>query len=156
VLVNGTDGTDIDSLIITAKVASGSMDVQVQDIDWLITCGGATYGLITGNLGTTDWAGGNTLKPESVNADYLNGDDYDADDELVAGTTFKFDINLDLDDTLDTVDDGVANANVAGAGACAESAGTGETLEMKMVVDGGGTTILELQIESVTSGKEVT
>ena len=156
VLVNGTDGTDIDSLIITAKVASGSMDVQVQDIDWLITCGGATYGLITGNLGTTDWAGGNTLKPESVNADYLNGDDYDADDELVAGTTFKFDISLDLDDTLDTVDDGVANANVAGAGACAESSGTGETLEMKMVVDGGGTTILELQIESVTSGKEVT
>ena len=34
VMVNGSDGTDIDSLIVTAKVASGSMDVQVQDIDW--------------------------------------------------------------------------------------------------------------------------
>ena len=45
---------------------------------------------------------------------------------------------------------------MAGDGACAESAGVGETLEMKMVVDGVGTTILELQIESVTSGKEVT
>ncbi|MDP6220108.1 MAG: hypothetical protein QGG76_00755, partial [Candidatus Thalassarchaeaceae archaeon] len=54
VLVNGSDGTDIDSLLITAKVASGSMDVQVQDIDWVITCGGSSYGLITGNLGSTD------------------------------------------------------------------------------------------------------
>jgi archaellin len=157
VMVNGSDGTDIDSLIITAKVASGSMDVQVQDIQWVITCGGSTYGLITGNLGTTDSAGGNILKPESINADYLSGTDYAATDELVAGTTFKFDVSLDLDDTFDTTntDPGV-NANVAGAGACAASAGVGETLEMKMIVDGGGTTILELQIESVTSGKEVT
>ena len=155
VMVNGSDGTDIDSLMITAKVASGSMDVQVQDIDWMITCGGSSYGLITGNLGTSDWAGGNILRPESVNADYLNGDDYDADDELVAGTTFKFDINLDMDDTEDLTDDSTYD-NVDGAGACATSAGTGETLEMKMVVNGGGTTLLELQIESVTSGKEVT
>ena len=159
VMVNGSDGDDIDSLMITAKVASGSMDVQVQDIDWMITCGGSSYGLITGNLGTSDWAGGNIMKPESVNADYLNGDDYDADDELIAGTTFKFDINLDKDDAFDAVDEGAGSgddANVDGDGACAESAGTGETLEMKMVVNGGGTTILELQIESVTSGKEVT
>ncbi len=155
VMVNGSDGDDIDSLMITAKVASGSMDVQVQDIDWMITCGGSSYGLITGNLGTSDWAGGNILRPESVNADYLNGDDYDADDELVAGTTFKFDINLDMDDTEDLTDDSTYD-NVDGAGACATSAGTGETLEMKMVVNGGGTTLLELQIESVTSGKEVT
>ena len=142
VMVNGSDGTDIDSLMITAKVASGSMDVQVQDIDWVITCGGSTYGLITGNLGDSDWAGGNILRPESVNADYLNGDDYAATDELVAGTTFKFDINLDKDDTFDAVDEGAGSgddANVDGAGACATSAGTGETLEMKMVVNGGGT-----------------
>jgi flagellin FlaB len=148
VMVNGSDGTDIDSLIVTAKVASGSMDVQVQDIEWVITCGGSTYGLITGNLGTTDWAGGDIVAPESINADYLDGTDYAATDELTAGTTFKFDINLDLDDTVTT--------NAAGAGNCQGSAGVGETLEMKMVVDGGGTTILELQIESVASGKEVT
>ncbi len=148
VLVNGSDGTDIDSLLITAKVASGSMDVQVQDIDWVITCGGSSYGLITGNLGSTDWAGGNIVAPESINADYLNSEDYAATDELTAGTTFRFDINLDLDDTVTT--------NAAGAGSCSGSAGVGETLEMKMVVDGGGTTILDLQIETVTSGKEVT
>ena len=154
VLVNETgSGTagNIDSLIVTAKVASGSMDVQVQDINWLITCGGASYGLITGNLGTTDNAGGDIVKPESINADYLDGTDYVATDELEAGTTFKFDISLDRNDRS-----APAGINQANLGKCEGSATVGTTLEMKMIVDGGGTTILELQIESVTSGKEVT
>ena len=123
------------------------------------------FGLITGNLGTTDPAGGQILAAdkESVNADYLDGSDYAATDELTAGTTFKFDINLDQftdtdgDGTLDDNDasnaDDTLDANEA---ACNASAGVGETLELKMIVDGGGTTISELQIESVVSGKEVT
>ena len=166
IIVNGSSGNDIDSLIVTAKIASGSTDVQVQDIEWAIICGGTNgFGLITGNLGTTDPAGGQILAAdkESVNADYLDGSDYAATDELTAGTTFKFDINLDQftdtdgDGTLDDNDasdgDDALEANEA---ACNASAGVGETLELKMIVDGGGTTISELQIESVVSGKEVT
>ena len=166
IIVNGSSGNDIDSLIVTAKIASGSTDVQVQDIEWAIICGGTNvFGLITGNLGTTDPAGGQILAAdkESVNADYLDGSDYAATDELTAGTTFKFDINLDQftdtdgDGTLDDNDasdgDDTLDANEA---ACNASAGVGETLELKMIVDGGGTTISELQIESVVSGKEVT
>jgi len=148
VLVNGTTSADaIDSIIVTAKVASGSMDVRVDDIDWVITCGGSTYGLITGNLGDTDPAGGVIDAPESINADYMDGSDYDATDELPAGTTFKFDINLD-DDTADP--------NVADGGACKDAGTAGETMEMKIIVDGGGTTILDLKIDSIASGKEVT
>ena len=157
ILVNGTGTNDLDSLIVTAKIASGSTDVQVQDIDWVVVCGGTNgFGLVTGNLGTTDAAGGAINGAESVNADYLDGSDYAATDELTAGTTFKFDIDLDKN---------TANPNVAsngdttldgGEGACNASAGVGETLELKMIVDGGGTTISELQIESITSGKEVT
>ncbi len=148
ILVNGTTTADaIDSLIVTAKVASGSMNVQVEDIDWVITCGGSTYGLITGNLGNTDPAGGVIDAPESINADYMDGSDYAATDELEAGTTFKFDINLD-DDTADP--------NVADGGACKDGGAAGESLEMKIIVDGGGTTILELKIDSIASGKEVT
>ena len=166
IIVNGSSGNDIDSLIVTAKIASGSTDVQVQDIEWAIICGGSNgFGLVTGNLGTTDSAGGQILAAdkESVNADYLDGSDYAATDELTAGTTFKFDINLDQftdtdgDGTLDDNDasdgDDTLDANEA---ACNASAGVGETLELKMIVDGGGTTISELQIESVVSGKEVT
>ena len=148
ILVNGTTSADaIDSIIVTAKVASGSMNVQVEDIDWVITCGGSTYGLITGNLGDTDPAGGVIDAPESINADYMDGSDYAATDELEAGTTFKFDINLD-DDTADP--------NVADGGACKDAGTAGETMEMKIIVDGGGTTILDLKIDSIASGKEVT
>ena len=145
IIVNGTGAGgagDLDSLIVTAKIASGSTDVQVQDIEWLIVCGGTTMGLVTGNLGTTDAGGGAIAAPESYNADKLNGDDWAATDELPAGTTFKFDIDLDP-----------AGNN---AGACSTVVGVGETIELKMIVDGGGTTISELQIESVVSGKEVT
>ena len=163
IIVNGSTNNDIDSLIVTAKIASGSTDVQVQDIEWAIVCGGSNgFGLITGNLGTTDPAGGTIVAPESYNADRLTGVDYAATDELPAGTTFKFDIDLDShtdgtasddDDTLD--DDGDGDFADDG-GACNASAGVGEVLELKMIVDGGGTTISELQIESVVSGKEVT
>ncbi len=160
ILVNGTGTNDLDSLIVTAKIASGSTDVQVQDIDWVIVCGGTNgFGLITGNLGTTDSSGGaiTAARSESVNADYLDGSDYAATDELTAGTTFKFDINLDLNAAdPNTASDGDNDASEAGEAACNASAGVGETLELKMIVDGGGTTISELQIESITSGKEVT
>ena len=160
ILVNGTGTTDLDSLIVTAKIASGSTDVQVQDIDWVIVCGGTNgFGLITGNLGTTDSSGGaiTAARSESVNADYLDGSDYAATDELTAGTTFKFDINLDLNAAdPNAASDGDNDASEAGEAACNASAGVGETLELKMIVDGGGTTISELQIESITSGKEVT
>ena len=65
--------------------------------------------------------------------------------------------DTDGDGTLDDNDasdgDDALEANEA---ACNASAGVGETLELKMIVDGGGTTISELQIESVVSGKEVT
>ena len=145
IIVNGTGTTttaNADSFIVTAKIASGSTDVQVQDIEWVIICGGTSFGLVTGNLGTEDAGGDTIVAPESVNADYLSGADYAATDELAAGTTFKFDINLDP-----AGDDG---------GDCSTSLSVGDTVEMKMVVDGGGTTISELQIESVVSGKEVT
>ncbi len=146
ILVNGTTSADaIDSIIVTAKVASGSMDVRVDDIDWVITCGGSTYGLITGNLGDTDPAGGAFDGDENVNADYMDGSDYAATDELAAGTTFKFDINLDQD-----------TDNTADSGACKDAGTAGETMEMKIIVDGGGTTILDLKIDSIASGKEVT
>ena len=157
IIVNGSTNDDIDSMIVTAKIASGSTDVQVRDIEWALVCGGANgFGLITGNLGTENWYGGalDGTNP-SPNADRLNGADYAAGDELAAGTTFKFDINVDIDASDDSVSNN-DNTLDAGEAACNASAGVGETLELKMIVDGGGTTISELQIESVVSGKEVT
>ena len=157
IIVNGSNTLDIDSMIVTAKIASGSTGVAVQDIEWAVICGGSNgFGMITGNLGTQNSWGYDAVHP---NADHLDGSDYAATDELAAGTTFKFDINVDVaeDGTVDG--DGGSNGDAVldtDEAVCNASAGVSETLELKMIVDGGGTTISELQIESVTSGKEVT
>ena len=166
-IVNGSDGTDINSVIVTAKVASGSTDVLVNNIDFMVSCGDtASFGIVTGNLGTeSPWgqviagtAGTNVLGADLVaatgdegagtwsepNAETLAGAAFTASQELTAGTVFKFDIDLDKN-----------YLGTAGAGPCATLSGVGETLQLKMIVDGGGTTISELAIDSVVSGKAV-
>ena len=166
-IVNGSDGTDLNSVIVTAKVASGSTDVLVNNIDFMITCGDTTsFGIVTGNLGTeSPWgqviagtAGTNVDGLDGVNgngddgagtwsqpnAETLAGAAFTASQELTAGTVFKFDIDLDKN-----------YLGTAAAGPCATLSGVGETLQLKMIVDGGGTTISELSIDSVVSGKAV-
>ena len=166
-IVNGSDGTDINSVIVTAKVASGSTDVLVSNIDFMVSCGDtASFGIVTGNLGTeSPWgqviagtAGTNVDGLDGVNgngddgagtwsqpnAETLAGAAFTASQELTAGTVFKFDIDLDKN-----------YLGTAAAGPCASLSGVGETLQLKMIVDGGGTTISELSIDSVVSGKAV-
>ena len=166
ILVNTTGTTDINSLLVTAKVASGSTDVLVNNIEWLITCGDDTnYGVVTGNLGT-DGAWGEALAGGSgyvdPNAMQLDGTRYAANDELTAGTSFMFEVDLDrsTDGTAsndDAVwdDDGSGDIDLTEGGRCNTLAGTGETLNLKMIVQEGGTTITELKIESIVPGKEV-
>ena len=157
----GTD-VNVDSLIITAKVASGSTDVLVQNVEWLLTCGdSAIYGVVSGNLGLdTSWGetilGVATGHPDP-NAMYLDGTRYAATDELTAGTPFKFEINLDKAVDGDAADGDDTHTGAAGAdeGACNTVAGAGETLNLKMIVQEGGTTLTELSIESIVPGKEV-
>ncbi len=136
---SGLDGdSNVDSIVFTGKVAAGAVNLQVQNIDWLLTCGDdAAYGLVGGNLATTD-AGGEAPfdAGESPNADYLDGTDYDPTDELSAGTVFKFDIFIDN-------------------GACDALAEAGDTLLLKIIVIDGGTTVTELTIDSISAGSSV-
>ena len=150
-LVNTSDGTDVDSMVFTAKVASGSTNLLVNNINWVLTCGDATtYGMVGANLGT-DAPWGDTIVDtaaadtwELVNAETLAGVAHSATTELTAGTVFKFDINVDRD-----------TSSVAANGDCNELAGVGETLLLKLVVDDGGTTVTELSIDSLTAGASV-
>ena len=111
-IVNGSDGTDINSVIVTAKVASGSTDVLVNNIDFMVSCGDTSnFGIVTGNLGTeSPWgqviagtAGTNVKGADGdagtagdngagtwsePNAETLAGVAYAAADELTAGTVF--------------------------------------------------------------------
>ena len=154
--------TNVDSLIVTAKVASGSTDVLVQNVEWLLTCGDATvYGVVSGNLGLdTSWgeaiSDGTTGHPDP-NAMQLDSTRYAATDELTAGTPFKFEIDLDkaTDGDAANGDDTHDGAGGATEGACNTVAGAGETLNLKMIVQEGGTTLTELSIESIVPGKEV-
>ena len=129
---------NVDSIVFTGKVAAGAINLQVKNIDWLLTCGDdSAYGLVGGNLATTD-AGGEAPfdAGESPNADKLDGSDYAGTDELSAGTVFKFDIFLD-------------------GGACDELAEPGDTLLLKLIVIDGGTTVTELTIDSISAGSSV-
>ncbi len=156
-LVNTSDGDDVNSMVFTAKVASGSTGVLVSNINWLLTCGDAsTYGMVSGNLGddspwgdeiadTVTGSGDAAAATwEDVNAETLGGAHHDADTELGAGTVFKFDINVDY-----------STATVAAGGACEDLSGIGQTLLLKIVVDNGGTTVTELSIDSLTAGSTV-
>ena len=117
--------TNVDSLIVTAKVASGSTDVLVQNVEWLLTCGDATvYGVVSGNLGLdTSWgeaiSDGTTGHPDP-NAMSLDSTRYAATDELTAGTPFKFEIDLDkaIDGDAANGDDTHDGAGGATQGGC--------------------------------------
>ena len=131
---SGLDGdSNVDSIVFTGKVAAGATNLQVQNIDWLLTCGDdAAYGLVGGNLGSTDPAGA----AGGPNADQLDGTDYAPTAELAAGTVFKFDLTLN-------------------GGACDTLAETGDTMLLKVIVIDGGTTVTELTIDSLTAGASV-
>ena len=162
ITTNAAD-TNVDSLIVTAKVASGSTDVLVNNVEWLLTCGdAAVYGVVSGNLGTdSSWGetagvGSGTGHPDT-NAMSLDGTRLAATAELEAGTPFKFEIDLDkaVDGDAANGDDTHNGVQGADEGACNTVAGAGETLNLKMIVQEGGTTITELKIGSITPGKEV-
>jgi hypothetical protein len=99
----------------------------------------------TGDATGSDAQDGSDGTWTEANAEELDGNAYEPTDELTAGTTFKFDVDLDKDATEGTADNGP----------CKDNAGVGETLLMKIMVDGGGTTVSELSIDSVVSGKAV-
>jgi archaellin len=158
-LVNTSDGDDVNSMVFTAKVASGSNNLLVSNINWVLTCGDAsTYGMVAANLGddspwgdaiadtVTGGTGGVGVVGtwEDVNAESLAGAHHDANTELSAGTVFKFDINVDY-----------STATIAAGGACEDLSGVGQTLLLKIVVDDGGTTVTELSIDSLTAGSTV-
>ena len=162
VLVNSSGTTDVNSLVITAKVASGSTDVLVNNVEWLLTCGDDTvYGVVSGNLGLdSSWCEAITtagLGHPAPNAMDLDGTRLDAAAELTAGTPFKFEIDLDKAVDGDASDGDDTHDGTAGAdeGACNTVAGAGETLSLKMIVQEGGTTLTELKIEAIVPGKEV-
>ena len=144
-----TSNTDVATMTVIARVSSGSLNVQEGDITWYISC-----------IVTTD-ADGTFSTIDTAEADSLELDGTDIADgtEITAGTTFKFVIDLTPTDTDDS--DTITSADFTAPTAkgdspgCDAEAGTGSSLELRVVVDGGGETLATLKIESLTLGKSI-
>ena len=146
------------TMTVSARVSSGSLNVQEGDITWYISCilqyttqddaakTGETFAVV------------DTAEANSLN---LDGTDITDGTEITAGTTFRFVITLsesDVDDD-DIVDDDDFRTGAAGATpetpGCDAESGVGQELELRIVVDGGGETLATLKIESLTAGSSI-
>ena len=154
-LAGGAGDTDIETMEVIARISSGSLNVQQGDISYYISCqvtlvdqaNDPTYAVVDSGAAT------------AVN---LDGSAIAAGTELTAGTTFKFEIDLNPTDVADTPGTGAAD-NLLDNGdfltattpGCDCEAGAGQELELRVVVDGGGETLANLKIESITLGKSI-
>jgi hypothetical protein len=155
--------TDVATFAVIARVSSGSLNVQEGDVRWYITCK-VTYVQIDGPGGgvyPTETLGKTFAVVDSQMADakMLDGTDIEDGDELSAGTTFRFEIDLgptNLDD------EGGVNQDIEDADfetdatpGCDAEAGSGQELNLRIVVDGGGETLAYLKIDSIKPGTSV-
>ena len=143
----GTGDTDVATMEVIARISSGSLNVQEGDISYYVSCK-VSYSDGSATFATVDAGTANSLE--------LDGTDITTGTEITAGTTFKFEIDL----AATNVEDGDAVITAADFATstppgCDAEAGAGEELELRVVVDGGGETLANLKIESITLGKSM-
>jgi len=154
---DATTGTkeDIATMEVIARISSGSLNVQEGDISYYISC----QVTLTEQAGDPTYA---VVDSGTVNSLELDGTDIATGTEITAGTTFKFEIDLAPTDVANTA--GVAGADgnldngdfaTSTTPGCDMEAGAGQELELRVVVDGGGETLANLKIESITLGKSI-
>jgi archaellin len=145
-----TTGTkeDIATMEVIARISSGSLNVQEGDISYYISC----QVTLTEAVGDPTYAVVDSGTADSLN---LDGSDITDGTEITAGTTFKFEIDLgatDVNGDGDLDNDDFGTATTPG---CDHEAGAGQELELRVVVDGGGETLANLKIDSITLGKSI-
>ena len=153
----GAGDTDIETMEVIARISSGSLNVQEGDISYYISC----QVTLLDQLNDPTFA---VVDSGTVDSLELDGTDITLNTEITAGTTFKFEIDLAATDVTNTdgdvplapdglLDNGdFATSTTPG---CDAEAGAGEELELRVVVDGGGETLANLKIESITLGKSI-
>jgi archaellin len=131
-----TGTTNIATFDVIFRISSGSTGIYPADISYYVTCE------ISSSLGmAVDSA---ALPAKDLNLETEIG----ATTELTAGTTYFGTVTLA---TTDSTNDETLDANDANPG-CAAMATVGNSLNMRIVVDGGGETLTELKVDSVTLG----
>ena len=151
----GAGDTDIETMEVIARISSGSLNVQEGDISYYISC----------QVTLLDQANDPTfavVDSGTVDSLELDGTDITTGTEITAGTTFKFEIDLSPTDVATTAGAVGADGNLDTGDfatsltpGCDMEAGAGQELELRVVVDGGGETLANLKIESITLGKSI-
>ena len=152
------DKEDIATMEVIARVSSGSLNVQEGDITYYISC----------QVTLVDQANDPTyavVDTGTANGKQLDGTNIATGTEITAGTTFKFEIDLSATDVTNTAgaDDPAAPDGKLDNGdfatsvtpGCDMEAGAGQELELRVVVDGGGETLANLNIQSIVLGKSI-
>jgi len=135
----GSGTSHVATMDVIWRVSSGSTGIYPADVSYYVTCEhSATVG-----LGLDD----GTLPASSL----LTETAITATTELEAGNTYYTTITLGLADT--DLDNDVDTADVNPG--CDTAATQGETLSMRIVVDGGGETLTEWTVHSLTYGSSM-
>ena len=135
----GSGTSHVATMDVIWRVSSGSTGIYPADVSYYITCEhSATVG-----LGLDD----GSLPASSLLTELAIG----ATVELEAGNTYYTTITLGLADT--DLDNDVDTADVNPG--CDTAATQGETLSMRIVVEGGGETLTEWTVHSLTYGSSM-
>ena len=159
--LGGATDDNVDIFDVIARVSSGSLNVVEGDISYYVTCtveysaGGTTFAVVDYGVVDARDLSEVTAGGEGAGTDLT----FNTGDEIAAGTTFHFQIDLvtsdpAADNTIDADDFGDSDASTATPG-CDTFAGVGDELGLRIVVDGGGETLATLKIDSISLGKSV-
>jgi len=154
--------TDVSTFEVIAKIGSGSLNVQQGDISYYITCG-VTYSQLDGPGVPTEVLGKTVATVDSglVSATELDGTAIVEGTEITAGTSFRFEIDLNPTNVdvegVNVVNEDIEDADFATSTpvGCDAEAGVGQVLNLRVMVDGGGETLVDLKIRSLMPGTSV-
>ena len=157
--------THLKTMDIFVRIASGSIGVQQGDIQYYISCRVTTDidgdGTVSAaeNTGTETAVDQVIVESAALTVTTLDGTAVAAGDELTAGTSYKGQITLaDADpvesgtsaNEIDSLD--IVSPAKPGCDAMAQP---GTSLNLRLVVTGGGETLTELKIDSVKLGTSI-
>ena len=135
----GTGATHVSEMDIIWRVSSGSTGIYPDEISYYITCE------VSGSVGAffdTD-----TLTALNL----TDGSQPAADYELSSGNTYYSTVTLG---TADSADNDILDTSDDGNG-CDALFTQGAEINMRIVVDGGGETVAELKVDSLTLGSSI-
>ncbi len=149
----GNGDTHVKTMDIFLRVASGSIGVQDGDVDYYISCR-LTTGTNTGAETAVDQV---IIESDTLDIVTLDGTAVATGADLEAGKSYKSTITLSDADPIETGTsaneiDSLDIGTPATLPGCDATATAGTTMSLRLVVAGGGETLSELNVDSITLG----